>query len=61
MQQARDEVTLDFPVDDTGGEREDALVGMAFHVPRDTTQFAGDDDTASNKARLHLSVMAPAD
>lgn len=54
VQQARDEVNFDFPVDDTGGEREDALVGMSFHVPRDTSQYAGDDDTASNKVRsLH--------
>ncbi|KAK9813590.1 hypothetical protein WJX73_008969 [Symbiochloris irregularis] len=49
VQQARDEVNFDFPVDDTGGEREDALVGMSFHVPKDTSQYAGDDDTASNK------------
>ena len=49
VQQGRDEVTLDFPVDDTGADREDALVGMSFHVPKDATHFAGDDETPSTK------------
>ena len=58
VQQGRDEVTLEFPVDDTGAEREDALVGMSFHVPRDTSQYAGDDETASSKACSLLVCLA---
>lgn len=54
VSQGRDEVTLEFPVDDTGGDREDALVGMSFHVPRDGTQYAADDDTTSTKVLQQL-------
>ena len=51
VQQGRDEVMLEFPVDDTGGDREDALVEMSFYVPRDVEQFPGDEATPSSKAR----------
>ena len=47
--QGKDEIALDFAVDDTtGGEHEDALVGMSFHVPRETSGCpAMDEDTPS--------------
>lgn len=60
VSQGRDEVTLEFPVDDTGGDREDALVGMSFHVPRDGTQYAADDDTTSTKV-FYDAVMEHTD
>jgi len=51
--QGKDEVALDFTIDDTtGGEKEDALMGMSFHVPREATGFpALDEDTPSNVVR----------
>ena len=40
VSQARDEVLVQFPVDDTAvGDREDALVEVAFHVPKDCPDF----------------------
>lgn len=40
VQQGKDEVLLQFPVDDVAlGDREDALVEIAFHVPKDCTDF----------------------
>lgn len=42
VNQARDEVLVQFPVDDTSvGDREDALVEVAFHVPKDCPDFQG--------------------
>jgi structure-specific recognition protein 1 len=35
----RDDVTLTFPLDDTAGARDDALVEMTFHVPKDCPDF----------------------
>ena len=51
VQQGRDEVSLDFSLDDTGGDREDALVGMSFHVPREAHNFepGPKDDSTSTK------------
>lgn len=41
VQQGKDEVLLQFPVDDVAiGDREDALVEIAFHVPKDCKDFA---------------------
>jgi Structure-specific recognition protein (SSRP1) len=51
VQQGRDEVMLEFPVDDTAGAHEDALVEMSFHVPREVEAYPGDDDTPSCKVR----------
>ena len=55
MMQGKDEIALDFAIDDTtGGEHEDALVGLSFHVPKEATGFPGmDEDTPS------LSVSLP--
>ncbi|KAL4426532.1 hypothetical protein ABPG77_008390 [Micractinium sp. CCAP 211/92] len=40
-QQGREEVMLEFPLDDTvAGDREDTLVEMSFYVPRDNEDFA---------------------
>ena len=49
VQQGRDEVSLDFSLDDTGGDREDALVGMSFHVPREVQNFQAEEDSTSTK------------
>ena len=60
----RDEIALDFSIDDTtGGEREDALVGMAFHVPKEATAYQPPDEhTAStmvSSLSRHSNTQAP--
>lgn len=43
VQQGRDEVILQFPVDDTAAfEREDTLVEVSFHIPKDCPDFRPD-------------------
>ena len=38
---------LEFPTDDTaGGDHEDALFEMSFHVPKESNRFGG-EETAS--------------
>lgn len=50
VQHGKDEVILEFPVDDTAtGDREDALVEMAFHVPKGNQEYVGGEDTAPSK------------
>ncbi len=47
VQKGRDDVMLEFPADDTaGGDHEDALFEMSFHVPKDSDRFGG-EETAS--------------
>ena len=59
VQQGRDEVSLDFSLDDTGGDREDALVGMSFHVPREADNFeAEEEDSTSLKVCDAVSAEA---
>jgi len=42
VQQGRDEVILQFPVDDTAASnREDTLVEVSFHIPKDCPDFGG--------------------
>ena len=51
---------LEFPVDDTaGGDHEDALFEMSFHVPKDSERFGGEDTTSAAEVRslLHPIVM----
>ena len=44
------QVSLEFPADDTaGGDREDALLDMAFYVPRDAQGYVGEEDEAPAK------------
>lgn len=41
VQQGRDEVMLEFPVDDTAmGDRNDALAGISFYIPKNNPEFA---------------------
>ena len=43
-------MSLEFALDDTGGDREDALVGMSFHVPKDAEDWqSADGEAASTK------------
>ncbi len=50
VQLGKDEVNLEFPIDDTAtADRQDALVEMAFHVPRDNPEYAGDEDNPAAK------------
>ncbi len=47
VQQGRDEVVLEFPVDDTAGERDDSLVEMSFYIPATNEEFAAEDAEGS--------------
>eukprot|EP00884_Botryococcus_braunii_P021465 jgi/Botrbrau1/8001/Bobra.384_2s0027.1 len=50
VQQGREEVMLELPVDDTaGGERQDALVEMAFYVPANAAGYPTDDDRSATQ------------
>ncbi|KAK9825879.1 hypothetical protein WJX81_000254 [Elliptochloris bilobata] len=50
VQQAAQEVMLEFPMDDAAtGEREDALVEMSFYVPKEAEGFAGEGEDPSVK------------
>ncbi len=45
-----EQVTLEFPVDDTaGGDNEDALTDMVFYVPREATGFVEDGEDQAAK------------
>ena len=57
--QGRDEIALDFSIDDTtGGDREDALVGMSFHVPRETTGYPAEhEDIPSTDVRDLFTIF----
>ena len=57
--QGKDEIALDFAIDDTtGGEQEDALVGLSFHVPKEATGFpALDEETPSINVILDSSIV----
>ena len=51
---------LEFPVDDTaGGDHEDALFEMSFHVPKDSERFGGEDTTSAAEVSslLHSNAM----
>ena len=57
--QGRDEIALDFSIDDTtGGDREDALVGMSFHVPREATGYPAEhEDIPSTDVRVSSTAF----
>ena len=57
--QGREEIALDFSIDDTtGGDREDALVGMSFHVPREATGYPGEhEDIPSTDVRSWCTAL----
>ncbi|GAB4821853.1 hypothetical protein N2152v2_008899 [Parachlorella kessleri] len=48
-QQGKDEVMLEFPIDDTTGDREDCLVGMSFYIPKDNEELAGQGEEDAAK------------
>lgn len=52
VQKGRDDVMLEFPADDTaGGDHEDALFEMSFHVPKESDRFGGgEEDTSAAEA-----------
>ena len=48
VQKGKDEVMLEFPADDTaGGDHEDALFEMSFHVPKENDRFGTEDENSS--------------
>ncbi|BDA45000.1 FACT complex subunit SSRP1 [Coccomyxa sp. Obi] len=50
VQLGREEVTLEFPVDDTaGGDNEDALTDMVFYVPKEATGFTENGEEQAAK------------
>lgn len=50
-----EQVTLEFPVDDTaGGDNEDALTDMVFYVPREATGFV--EDGEEQAAKVHCNA-----
>lgn len=60
VQKGRDDVMLEFPADDTaGGDHEDALCEMSFHVPKESDRFGGEETvSAAEVRRLHTSPTA---
>lgn len=58
VQQGKDEIALDFSIDDTtGGDKEDALVGMSFHVPRETTGFPAIDEETPSTTVIYNELL----
>lgn len=52
VQKGRDDVMLEFPADDTaGGDHEDALCEMSFHVPKESDRFGGEETTSAAEVR----------
>lgn len=52
MQKGRDDVMLEFPADDTaGGDHEDALCEMSFHVPKESDRFGGEETVSAAEVR----------
>ena len=59
--QGKNEVALEFQVDDTGAAtREDALVEMSFYVPPNSSTFVGNDEQTAAKVFLE-QVLKKAD
>lgn len=59
VQKGKDEVMLEFPADDTaGGDHEDALFEMSFHVPKENDRFGTEDENSSAaEVTLFLSTQ----
>ena len=52
---------LEFPADDTaGGDHEDALCEMSFHVPKESDRFGGEEtvSAAEVRRRLHCTTYS---
>lgn len=46
---------LEFPADDTaGGDHEDALCEMSFHVPKESDRFGGEETVSAAEVRRKL-------
>jgi structure-specific recognition protein 1 len=61
-QQGREEVMLEFPIDDTvAGGREDTLVEMSFYVPRDNDDFRGEAPEAGEGGEEGEAPAGPVD
>ncbi len=46
---------LEFPADDTaGGDQEDALFEMSFHVPKENDRFGGEETTSAAEVSTKL-------
>ncbi|KAJ0254040.1 FACT complex subunit SSRP1 [Hirschfeldia incana] len=59
--QGKNDVLLEFHVDDTAGANEkDSLTEISFHIPNSNTQFVG-DETRPPAQVLHDRIMAVAD
>lgn len=57
VQKGRDDVMLEFPADDTaGGDQEDALFEMSFHVPKENDRFGGEETTSAAEV-LHDQIV----
>ena len=60
VQKGRDDVMLEFPADDTaGGDQEDALFEMSFHVPKENDTFGGEETTSA--AEVSTMLCNPCD
>lgn len=58
VQKGRDDVMLEFPADDTaGGDHEDALFEMSFHVPKESDRFGGGEEDTSAAEVLHDQIV----
>lgn len=59
VQKGRDDVMLEFPADDTaGGDHEDALCEMSFHVPKESDRFGGEETVSAAEVRRRLHCTA---
>eukprot|EP00898_Chlorokybus_atmophyticus_P005311 jgi/Chlat1/5781/Chrsp387S00877 len=61
MLQGKNEVVIQFHIDDTTGASEkDSLVELSFHIPQTNPDFEGDDDVPSAKV-FHSRITEQAD
>lgn len=56
VQKGRDDVMLEFPHDDTGGDQEDALFEMSFFVPKENDRYAVTEGEATQEVSLQCEV-----
>jgi len=59
--QGKNDVTLEFHVDDTAGANEkDSLMEISFHIPNSNTQFVGDENRPPSQV-FNDTIVAMAD
>lgn len=60
VQKGKDEVMLEFPADDAaGGDHEDALFEMSFHIPKENDRFGtGDESTSAAEVSTACSFLS---